>query len=43
MNNVMGSLIDRNAVEIFTEYEYGNLNMAERRNWKKCVMSLRKI
>jgi hypothetical protein len=32
MNNVMGSLIDRNAVEIVTEYEYGNLNMAERRN-----------
>jgi hypothetical protein len=28
MNNVMGSLIDRNAVEIVTEYEYGNLNMA---------------
>lgn len=28
MNNVMGSLIDRNAVEIVTEFEYGNLNMA---------------
>ena len=26
------TLIDRNAVEIVTEYEYGNLNMAERRN-----------
>lgn len=27
MNNVMGSLIDRNAVEIVTEFEYGNLNI----------------
>jgi hypothetical protein len=28
MNDVMGSLIDRNAVEIVTEFEYWNLNMA---------------
>jgi hypothetical protein len=27
MDNVMGCLIDRDAVEIVTEYEYGDLKM----------------